>query len=235
MTKKSYSSLLIVVVLAVTGWILVEQWQDPGEASVVVAPGSSVLPMETKAENIIYDERIKRINEQLLALQSQQTQLIERMSGMVDAANKLGKKLDTVLAANDKGELQEEKKLINDVLLPTEQAYAESVISSFNDILSDEDIDSAWSVSAESQISDVFSADVLSGSELINAECGSNLCRTEIRHNGNGLQDVENFQIHFGTRLGWDFDSYTEVINDPDGTIRTIMYISRDKHMLPGF
>jgi len=234
-----YLKPLSVVLAFVAGLLFMYEWKGPGSAMTLVA-----VPISFKGQQVdkikieehdLSDEKIVLINEQLSTIQFQYTQLTERMSTLVKDTKSLENKLKMLLAAKDSSDvpLSDSNTLIDISQLPSAQERAETMVSGFESILKDEDVDSAWSVSAESEISGIISSDTLNGSELVYAECGSNLCRTEILHSG--ASQADEFTMQFGPMLGWDSDSFVQLINESDGSVRTILYISRDNYELPNF
>ena len=246
MVFKSYYLSLIVSVLALggLGWLLIFDRQESG-ASVIVLDSSVTAEVEEKV-NVELDKRFSQLNRQLLAIQSQYDQLtgeVAELSGVVDAlegqveiANALSEnrvKENNSISDATTGKAVMEDANIFQVSIEVEQKSTESISSQLNTFMNDENVDSAWSVMAENQISNVLASDVLIESDLVIVECRSTMCRIEVQHADE--QIAGNFVPSFNSTLGWEFDSFVQVVNEPEGEFRTIIHISRDKHVLPNF
>jgi Glu-tRNA(Gln) amidotransferase subunit E-like FAD-binding protein len=66
---------------------------------------------------------------------------------------------------------------------------------------------------------------------LWDAECRTTLCRIEFIHDTR--QAMENFLHEFPQRLGWQASAHYDVVSNADGSLTTVMYLSRNGHALP--
>jgi hypothetical protein len=66
---------------------------------------------------------------------------------------------------------------------------------------------------------------------LWDAECRTTLCRIEFIHDTR--QAMENFLHEFPQRLGWQAGAHYDVVSNADGSLTTVMYLSRSGHALP--
>lgn len=66
---------------------------------------------------------------------------------------------------------------------------------------------------------------------LWDAECRTTLCRVELLHDTH--QAMENFLHEFPQRLGWQGSAHYDVVSNADGSLSTVMYLSRNGHALP--
>ncbi|MET0987525.1 MAG: hypothetical protein ABW034_19190 [Steroidobacteraceae bacterium] len=93
--------------------------------------------------------------------------------------------------------------------------------------------DPTWSLQAERQLSDTFNSDeIAAGSQLQQLSCQATLCRIESHHNDPAAERA------FLTRVGrlntfGDAEAFSERIEQADGSIEAVTYVSRNGHPLP--
>lgn len=102
-----------------------------------------------------------------------------------------------------------------------------------------EDIDEAWSASAQVQLSSMFGGEELSGIELVEVECRSTMCKMDISitNETQNSNDSENMDLSESTSTvdklvqitPWRGDTLMEI--NPEGTI-AVIYYSREGHQL---
>lgn len=98
--------------------------------------------------------------------------------------------------------------------------------------------DSEWSMEATSQI--VYTVEKVlndreggatKGTALVDASCHATLCRIEVA--GEDMSALSSFAQEFPIQLGWQASINQTVTHKPDGSVRSIIYVSRDGHELP--
>lgn len=93
--------------------------------------------------------------------------------------------------------------------------------------------DPTWSLQAERQLADTFNSDeIAAGSRLQQLACQATLCRIESHHNDPAAERA------FLTRVGrlnafGDAEAFSERIEQADGSIEAVTYVSRNGHRLP--
>lgn len=93
--------------------------------------------------------------------------------------------------------------------------------------------DPTWSLQAERQVADSFNSDeIAAGSQLQQLSCQSTLCRIQSHHSDTAAERV------FMTRLGrlnafGDAEAYSQRLEQPDGSIETVTFVTRSGHRLP--
>ncbi|MET0661250.1 MAG: hypothetical protein ABW110_24185 [Steroidobacteraceae bacterium] len=93
--------------------------------------------------------------------------------------------------------------------------------------------DPTWASQAERQLSDTFDdTEIAAGSQLRELSCQATLCRIESHH------DDPTAERAFLTRVGrlnafGDAEAFSERIEQADGSIEAVTYVSRNGHRLP--
>ncbi|MEE9354129.1 MAG: hypothetical protein V3U75_00925 [Methylococcaceae bacterium] len=112
----------------------------------------------------------------------------------------------------------------------TRQQVEERVLT-VTDYFQAESMDSLWSTETLEVIENTFNSEQMTGSSLMASECRSTICRIEVEHGD--VEQRESFELHLPFTLAGVLSRGTMVHNNqPDGSIRTTMYLARDGFQL---
>jgi len=110
------------------------------------------------------------------------------------------------------------------------QAPAQEVLALLTSQLSMEGMDEAWSVQAMDQIARVTEQPENEGSTLGYVDCRATMCRVETYHRDGLAMDKYAQALPFA--LQWNSAMTMEVVDHPDGTKTSTLFISRDGYDL---
>jgi len=229
MIKLRNMIIVFVVALVFTGWYTLHDETPLTTSSKASTIKTALLKTEQLSENQSNDN-LHLLNEQILAQKVQHTRLVAIVNQLVTSISAIENKMESiVVTANSNPDLESPLLIESVSVLLQENPVA--ISESYSETMDNEDIDSVWSMATENKIANLIAGDVLKGSDLINASCRSTICYVEVRHVND--QQFNKFDHVFDAELGWDNESFTRLIQDPNGGVRSVVYFSRDKHMLP--
>lgn len=205
--------------------------QDKGSRltpeSVVATP-----PHESSLTDTNQDLRLQRFEKQLRLLQEQ---LRAQRHDLRQQQNEIAQ-LTHVLATGNPSDLTAVEGS-NEPAQP--EAEREQIrLAQLDGEFSQQQTDHEWSQEAASQIVSAVEK-VLNeqgpaaggGTSLIDANCRATLCRIELV--GENVEAVNSFTQNFPFQLGWQASTNQHIVHEPDGSVRSIIYVSKDGHDLP--
>lgn len=205
--------------------------QDQGSRltpeSVVAIP-----PHESSLTDSNQDSRLQRFEKQLQLLEeqlrAQRHDLRQQQNEIAQLTRALamGKPSDPKAVEDSDEPVQSEEEREQIRLAQLDREFAQ------------QKTDLEWSQEAASQIVSTVEK-VLNerrpagggGTSLVDANCRATLCRIELV--GENLEAVNNFSQSFPLQLGWQASTIQIIAHEPDGSVRSIIYVSKDGHDLP--
>lgn len=95
--------------------------------------------------------------------------------------------------------------------------------------------DGAWSRHATVQIANAAEQITYGSVErsvaLVDARCRASLCRLELT--GSDAHALNGFSVALPSQLGWQGSMKQTLVSEPDGSLTSILYVSRDGQDLP--
>jgi hypothetical protein len=92
--------------------------------------------------------------------------------------------------------------------------------------------DPTWSAQAEASIAGAFRSEALAGSTMLQATCGTTLCRVDVAHDSATAQ--EGFVWSVRSVPPFNQGGFAHRVDDPGaGTSKTIVYVVREGYELP--
>jgi len=86
---------------------------------------------------------------------------------------------------------------------------------------------------AVQQVFDTLGREAYDDSALEEAACVKTFCRLEFQHRNPAA--MQEFIRQFPRHLGWQTDGHVDVIHNQDGSVSTVVYLSRDGYSLPPY
>ncbi|MFV2056808.1 MAG: hypothetical protein ACC707_10090 [Thiohalomonadales bacterium] len=177
-------------------------------------------------------DNLVKINQFYQDLQANQDQIAQRQSRLQEDIETLKEGADgssetTAIEGADKSITQYESEQAELSAVEIAQAKIETFESSYNF----EDIDTTWSHDAEEQISTVLNIEKLQGTQILNSECHSTICKLEVT-----LKDevaMDDFVDEITLSLGWENSSHIQILEKSDAGVNMVVYLSRDGEVLP--
>lgn len=113
-----------------------------------------------------------------------------------------------------------------------EERYLQTVSAGYDSALASEELDQQWATSEESGFRDRLRTNAPPGTDLGNIDCRSTLCRVVLNHSTDDAKEQLMSSLHtvVGARHSQVFYRY---VYNPDGTVSTTLYVSRDGERLP--
>lgn len=111
----------------------------------------------------------------------------------------------------------------------------EELFSALAKRLEEEPPDPEWSGDTETEIETTFTSDsVLANTHLLNAKCGTTLCRIEVAVAAHtDTSDMDDLGDELQMQWAYRFSSGSmQTVTDPDGETRVIVYYARKGHSL---
>lgn len=103
-----------------------------------------------------------------------------------------------------------------------------------------EAVDKEWAATAVEEISaavgkvvDTLDPEAYDGLALQGSACAKTLCRLEFQHRNEHV--MRGFIRQLPRHLGWQTDGHIHVINNHDGSVSAVVYLSRDGYSLPTY
>jgi len=104
--------------------------------------------------------------------------------------------------------------------------------------LANEAVDHAWATTAVEEIAaavqqvfETLAEGVSDGAAFADSVCAQTFCRLELTHRDHVA--MQEFIRQFPRHLGWQTDGHVDVMQNDDGSVRAVVYLSRDGYSLP--
>jgi hypothetical protein len=225
-----------ITLLGGMSWLGME-WVSPGFQEGLLSDHGSDVNSEEKValgdtspkllgDNLPLQRLEKRLSQLQQQLQDQQQMLRQQQNEIAQLTRALamGKPSDTEDTEN------------TDLPVQSQEEWEQMRLAQLDEEFSQEKTDVEWSQEAAGQIVKVADK-VLNahgpggGASLVDANCRATLCRIELM--GESIEAINHFAQMFPLELGWQGSMHQTVVHEPDGSVRTIMYVSKDGHELP--
>lgn len=186
----------------------------------------------SSGSNAADDKTLRQLTTELRSLEQQLQSQLQQNAQLVLQINNLSE-LSTDQEVENEITCAED---MEDELLSAEDMEKEKALITlqtelFDNTLWEESVDTEQIQKLTAEIDDLLEGESISGSTLVNVECGVSLCRVALQHKDvNAQNDFINIsQILLEMRS----DSFIDLVDYGDGTTGTALYLSRDGFSLP--
>ena len=192
-------------------------------------PERPVLPSISQTGDQLI-ENIASMNQEIMVLRQNQTQLRERVEELVTMLRDLDEQpgLAPVGLSGTTG--------IDDTAInayePSDDEIAYTRIESYETNLASQHIDSNWSDQVYAEIESMVQNESFIDSSIVSMDCRETLCKLDMTHVSENAMD--SFLGEFPHHLAWNNDNFVKTEEHGDGSFRSMIYFSRDGHPLPG-
>lgn len=169
--------------------------------------------------------RLVEMNEQLDGIRARQRDLIQQQASLARLVKGMTAGFERSGHSSATDGAGPSMPIISDEELEQQR------VSYLEEQLSLQSLDPQWSTEALSELYAIIGAEALSGTTLLTATCQSSLCRAEFGHADRPA--LSNFFNHLSSALVGNRSAYYHVIDNPDGSVNTVVYVSREGYDLP--
>ncbi|VAW99402.1 hypothetical protein MNBD_GAMMA23-1935 [hydrothermal vent metagenome] len=221
----------IVIALFVIALITVFKYED------VTNPITSPANMKSgidfiKAKNLDNSQQIIAEMRRDISLLNDKVSALEEKPGENTDSDKANiQDIEISHITSNKERLNEPEESITEL---KEQRKAALLVhyKNLDNYIGSEEQDPNWSVRAENIIYNALEDTELSGSQFVNVDCRTSLCRAEVYHNS--LQDMETFKLEIIHKVGSQLPKASMQHSQlDDGRQKTILYLVKDGHDFP--
>ncbi len=171
-----------------------------------------------------YTEVIEILNQELIVLRQDQNKMLETINLLVNKFENLVEQQyltslgQASVVQNDDEEYSAIKK--------SEEEIIQIRIESYESNLASQEIDSIWREQAHEKIESMIENQLVADSSIVSVDCRSSLCKLDLAH-ANEVA-VDTFLEEFPAYMAWNNESFIKTEYQSDGSIRTMIYFSRD-------
>lgn len=235
---KKHRIVIIVLVSAfglIGGAVWLHQSAVPLQTSVSMAPvgvvaGDGQHQMNANAIEQKIDSMNKQINDiQSLyqAMSKKQNEILEKVDKLASVKN-LYENLSQAPQVPSSNEELKSKEFLHgkssNKELDTDQNQ-DKELNRLESEIATQDIDMAWSSTAENQILRGFSERFPEGSNMVAVNCRTTLCRIQVVHDSQEAK--EHFIEQFPDTIPWDHEGFFYNTED-NGVVSSVAYITRE-------
>lgn len=170
-------------------------------------------------------QQVQQVQAEQARLQTQQRELAQRYEDLVRS---LGAS-DGQTPSDDVSAHEEDAS--NTGPMPSDDELLAARREHLDQELAMQPADEEWSLAAAEQIATAVGEAMLEGSQLLQAECRTTLCRAEVVHESKA--DLDLFMERFHAALSWQTNSRNHTTNYQDGRVETVVYLAREGYSLP--
>jgi len=241
-SNKSLTIIIAALCVSGLGFVVFDSPEKFNERSVARSLNSD-YSQESESQNIMQGneyllENIDVLNQEILILRQNQKRMSDKMDELVSVSDRMDElvsafeKLDV---ENNYTSLQENNLTLTDGNTDIFQISDKEIIQMRNEAyesnLTSQEIDSVWREQAHEKIESLIEAQESAGSSIVSVDCRDTLCKLDLAHADQS--SAENFLEEFPAHMAWNNESFIETEIQIDGSIRTMVYFSRDGESLP--
>lgn len=187
----------------------------------------SINPSIKSKNNNTNFANIEAINLRIDHLFNNQKKLLLELSKLKKHVSQLNNSYNVY---NSSAQAHEDKVFLENTNDTSEDIVTRTV-SFFDETLEKQKEDKDWSSSVLSTIQKDIEQNKIPGTQLADVDCKTTFCRIEFNHVDSNANEIFNENYIFET--SGNYSSYFDLIHLPNGSITTIMYMSRDGYDLP--
>ncbi len=206
--------LYLAAVLGI-GAFLIMTWYHarPHSAPAQAAAATGAQPGAKTRVPLGRDPGLSSVRGAMIALRSELGELRE-------THDQLGREVEAMAQAGEDPE---------DLHAPSDEEVIAQLLTTFDDHLENEPVDSEWADDVSSQLDTAFASPELKGASLANARCGATLCRAEVHFEDSESRVAATELIP--QKAPFDSDGFIHVEGEDD--LEVVVYFSRQGHPLP--
>lgn len=241
----SNKSLTIIIVLSICGlgFVVFDNPNESNDREALRLLGSDKSETRAHFDMVQEDESqdtdphievIEILNQELIVLRQDQNKILETVNALVNKFENLEENIaeqqyltslgKTSVVQNDDEEYSVMKKSEEEIIQIRTENYESNLAS--------QEIDSIWREEAHEKIESMIENQLVADSSIVSVDCRSSLCKLDLAHANEAA--VDNFLEEFPDHMAWNNESFIETEHQSDGSIRTMIYFSRDGSSLPG-
>lgn len=236
---------VLMLVLVLIGYIVADTGSDRSDISFNQSVINNIMP------------RMETLNKELVALRQELNSL--KANSFRNQGSALNTPIDTnqqTVNVNDEiGQLKSDINKIELQLasLSNTQVATKPVENQSNDVdktaeleakqikahfdnmenqIQSEDIDTTWAYSATDSINNAFLDQQLSGSQILQVDCRSKMCKVEVKHDN--MEKMQDFEVVFPMKVGKALPRMAiNNTQNTDGSVTSTIYLAKKDFKLP--
>ncbi|MGH0029929.1 MAG: hypothetical protein ACQGVC_09070 [Myxococcota bacterium] len=218
--RRTAFAALVVVIAGAGLWVVLRNGQGPpGE-------GPPPAPRVESARLSEIEDRLQEIRARLDGLAAQQSASARAQDELADALESIAARLETIGASLPSGSDPREAADETAETAPAPEEDVQQVVAALGSRLAEEAVDPSWSAEATDQLHRATEQIEDLATEPSRVECRSTLCRVETHHPDRGA--LEAFVVALPLSLGWNSTVRAGEIPHNDGTLSSVVFISRN-------